>query len=144
MSLVQITIPELKELQEIYKVDWPLHIITHNTIKSFVHRFEKSPEWKAFVTFWSLNGDWKKNGTFVMVNKQMIFFNTLESAPHDEIKEVLMKLQYDKNMMFINTREIFKSLVYDVIEKLQLKILFDKACTCFFIPKENYKGMKIT
>jgi hypothetical protein len=79
----KISLSELKELQEIYKSDWPLHVITHNTFKNFIHRFEKFPEWKNKVIFWSLNGDWKKHGTFVMVNSQTNIATNWLQQKHD-------------------------------------------------------------
>lgn len=144
MSLVKISVTELKELQQIYRVQWPLHIFTYNTIKNFTWRLEKFPEWENRVKFWSLNGAWKKNGTFVMTNGHMIFFNSLEASPYDELKTILKNLEYTKSMLFINTRDIFKSLVYNVVETFELAILFDKVCNCFFVPKENYKNLEIT
>jgi hypothetical protein len=72
MSLVKISGAELSELKEYCKVDWPLHIITYNTIKNFINRFDKFPEWKEIVSFWSLNGGWRSHASFVIINTFMV------------------------------------------------------------------------
>lgn len=143
MALVKILISELKELKEMYRVKWPLHIMTYNNFKNLIERFEKHPKWKSKAVFWSLNGEWGKHGTFIMTYGNLIFFNTLEPAPYNEIEQALMLVNYGSFTMFTDIREIFRTLIYNVIEKLQLRVVSEEDFLCYFIPKELFQNISI-
>lgn len=143
MALVKIPTDELLELQELYKVDWPLHILTYNTFKIFINRHKKIPKWSEKIQFWSLNGDWRTNGTFVMVNDYLMFFNTLESEPHGEISKALMLIRYPKFSFFMDIRDMFWPLLRDVIKKLQLRVISNSASDCHLIPREIYLNFEV-
>jgi hypothetical protein len=144
MTLVKITSSELKELKERFKIDWPLHVITYNTLENFIERFAKFPEWEEKVTFWSLNGD-QSFASFVMINAHTdsIFFNTLESEPYTEVKSILQLIEYTDKMVFLNVRSIFQQLVKDVMKKLKMQLTYEGVFNCFLMPKERFKNLEI-
>lgn len=144
MALTEISPNDLRQLKELYKIEWPLHIATHNLLKNFASRFEKDPKWKEKVSFWSLDGNWRDHGSFVMTFDFFICFNTLESAPYTEITKTLMLLNYRQFMKFIDVREIFRPLVSDVIKKLNFEIVSDIPNKCYFAPKEVFQGFEVT
>lgn len=144
MTLQEISSNELRQLKELYKVEWPLHIATYNLLKNFADRFERDPKWKGNVSFWSLDGNWHEHGSFVMTFDFLICFNTLESAPYTGISKALMLLNYRKFMQFIDIREIFRPIIFDVIKKLDLKIVTDIRNRCYFASKEIFQGLEVT
>lgn len=143
MALVRIPVEELVDLKEFYKVDWPLHILTYNNFKILIDRHRKSPKWSEKVQFLSLNGNWRTNGTFVMVNGHFIFFNTLEAKPYGEIRKALMLLSYSKLTMFIDIRNIFGSMVHDVIKTLQLEVKAETLSNCYIMPQEWFLNFEV-
>lgn len=143
MDLVELSVSELAELQVLYKVKWPIHIITYNPIRNFINRFENHPEWKRKVNFLGVKGNWIKHGTFYMSNGDQILFDTLEPSPHDEIKRVLFHVNYHESMTFINTRNIFRPLIGEVFDKMKFKVLLEVICDCYFFPKELFQDIVI-
>lgn len=144
MSLKEISSNDLRQLKELYKVEWPLHIMTYNLLKNFAGRFEKDRKLREKVNFWSLDGNWRDHGTFVMTFGSMICFNTLESAPYAGITEALMLLSYRELTTFMDVRDIFRPLISDVTTKLNLKIVADIPEKCNIAPKEIFQGVAVT
>lgn len=138
MALVEISKEELLELKELYKVDWPLHVVSYFTIKNFIDRFEKFPAWSKNVKFFSLKGDWRKHATFIMANGHFTHFNSLEPAPHEEIRQALMLFNFLKFTSLNEIRNIFQSVVHDVIKKRQLEVESEFETTFFVVQKELY------
>lgn len=129
-----IDINDLPNLRKLYEIVKPLHAVTTVAIGHFMERFRMKPEWTKIVTFWSLNGNWKETGTFVMINAydDHILFNTLEPAPYESLRKVLELINYEKPMVFISFREIFRSVVLAVISEKNLEILFDRSTRNIF------------
>lgn len=120
---------DLLNLKQLYEIEKPLHVVTTVAVGHFIERFRTKSEWTKIVTFWSLNDNWKRTGTFAMINTNddHILFNTLEPAPYESLREVLKRLNYRKPMVFISFRDIFRSVVFDVISEKKLEILFDRS-----------------
>ncbi|KAG4068589.1 hypothetical protein HA402_004930 [Bradysia odoriphaga] len=126
-SLNIIGTEDLVYLKRLYDVDKPFHVVTTVAIGHFIQRFETKPEWTNIVKFWTLNDEWKKTGTFVMINSNdgHILFDTLEPNPYENLRKTLNLINYDKPMVFICFRDIFRPLVLDVIRVQNLEITFD-------------------
>lgn len=137
-SLIRITKESLPELRRIYKVDWPLHVVSYCAIDHFINRFENKPEWEEKVKIWTLNEDWKQTGTFAMVNEndQNILFNTLEPAPYPTLMRTLELLDYTEQKAFICFRDLFRPLVFDVMRVQNLEVTFDSGTRCMVTPQE--------
>lgn len=118
---------DLPNLKKLYEAERPLHVVTTVAIGHFIERFKKKPEWSEIVTFWSLDDEWKQTGTFVMINTNddHILFNTSEPSPYVSLHKTLQLINYDKPMVFICFRDIFRPTVLDVIRVRNLEISFD-------------------
>lgn len=118
---------DLVYLKKLYEVDRPLHVVTTIAIGHFIQRFAKKPKWQHIVKFWCLNDNWKETGTFVMINSNdgHILFDTLEPNPHENLRRTLELVNYDKPMVFICFRDIFRPVVLGVIRVQNLEITFD-------------------
>lgn len=142
MSGLSVILKEsLPNLIKLYEANKPLHAITTVAIGHFIERFNKKPEWEKKVTFLSLN-NWKETGTFAMVNtnENLIFFNTFEPWPHESLRRTLNLLNYDKPVVFVCFRDVFRSVVLDVIRVQNLEITFDSGTKNMFVP---YKDVNI-
>lgn len=65
-KLTKIPNQKLKNLRDMFKVDWPKHIVSYSTICTFMRKLERNPEYSKEVEIFSLNGNWKQDGTFVI------------------------------------------------------------------------------
>lgn len=127
-DLTLIQKEDLVYLKKLYEVDRPLHVVTTVAIGHFIARFAKKPEWTNIVKFWTLNDTWKETGTFAMINSNdgHILFNTLEPHPHESLRKTVELIDYDKPMVFICFRDIFRPVLLDVIRVQNLEITFDR------------------
>lgn len=143
MVLKKISASALRELKELYKVKWPLHIGTYNLIRNFAERIEKDPKWEEKAEFWSLNGNWRQHGSFVMTFGFLIHFDTLDTAPYRELKQTLMLLDYKKFMMFNEIREDLAPVVHDVIKERKLELHSEHFVRYYFAPKDLFKNVTV-
>lgn len=141
--LVKISSKDLSDLRGLYKINWPLHAVTQSMIKVFIDRFKDQPEWKEKATFWSLNGEWAKDGTFIMVNGLHVFVNTLESAPFNSLKKSLDALDFDRDFIFICVRDVFRQTVFDAVRQKNFIIAFDSGMKCFYREKEFFLDLDL-
>lgn len=143
MSLVKLSSSDLSQIKYLYKIDWPRHIVTYNTLSNIHDRIIKNPELNEKVDFWSLSGDCRKHGTFVMIKSDVVYFDSLESKPNKELKETLKLINFTSFTMFFYIRDDFKQLVYEVIEQRRLNMLSERVCDAFCIPKEFFQNLEI-
>lgn len=136
MNRLSVILKEnLPNLRKLYEVERPLHVATTVALHHFIERFRKKPEWSESVTFWSFNDSWKKTGTFAMINRNddHIFFNTLEAPPYKSLQRTLEVINYEKPMVFICFRDIFRPMVLDVIRVQNLEITFDNGTKTMYL-----------
>lgn len=128
-------------LKKFYEIEKPLHVTTTVALNHFIERFRKRPEWSQLVTFLSYNDSWKKNGTFAMINRNddHIFFNTLEESPYESLHRTLELINYDKPMVFICFRDLFRPVVLDVIRVQNLELTFDSGAKSMYLERLDIK-----
>lgn len=63
--LIVIPPAEWAQLRDMYRRDWPTHIIGCYTLDTFVRWLEAAPV--ANLTVYSLNGEWRADGLYVCV-----------------------------------------------------------------------------
>jgi len=59
-------VAELKELQELYLQDWPKHCVGYFWLDNYLRWLSKNPLIK-YLKFFTLNGDWRSDGLFILV-----------------------------------------------------------------------------
>lgn len=59
----EVSVENLEKIGEIFKVDWPKHVVIHQTIKMFLNRFENFPDLKEKLTIFALSESWDKDGS---------------------------------------------------------------------------------
>lgn len=60
--LVEIPFESFPSLRDKFKVDWPRHILAFHILDDYVRQDQKCRDKKKF---YSLNGEWEQDGTFV-------------------------------------------------------------------------------
>lgn len=142
-SLENISVENLPDLRDIYKIDWPLHIATHSTLQVFIDRFAKFPEWIKKVQFLSLNDVWRSSGAFIMVHENRVFFNTLEAFPFSCLRKLLLILDLGETVTFVNIRDSLRSVLFDTIRIQHFEVISDIGSKSFLMAKEIMQRMEI-
>lgn len=70
--LVEIPCDNWVELREMYNRDWPNHIVNYYTIDTYI-RWKEQCDTIANLHFYSLNGEWRRDGTVLIVVKISCF-----------------------------------------------------------------------
>lgn len=65
-KLVEIPCSEWTTLRDMYLRDWPTHMVGYNTVDNYI-RWNKIQSDINKLHFYSLNGDWQRDGTFIVV-----------------------------------------------------------------------------
>lgn len=78
-KLTNIPVDKLDQLRDLYKVDWPKHVMAYSTIESFKYRLNNCTETKNKVQILCLNNDWESDGTFLILVREFKnnFINSL-------------------------------------------------------------------
>lgn len=141
--LQKIPLEQMGQLRDIYNIGYPLHISTFSTVQMFIERFAQHPDWIDKVSFLSLGDDWRRNGTFVMIYETRIFCNTLEEYPFKSLRKLLLMIELDNLMTFVNLRDYLRSLVLDVIRIRYFEVVSDIGTTSFLMPKDALNNLII-
>uniref|UniRef100_A0A182WFG9 Glycine N-acyltransferase-like protein n=1 Tax=Anopheles minimus TaxID=112268 RepID=A0A182WFG9_9DIPT len=102
-NLQTISLDELPELCDLYRVDWPKYAYTFYTLENFYSWRDLLPTGEVQV-FTDAKRDWRTTGTFVLKDCNELFFYTLETTV-DSLEQVLR--------MVMNSMSASMSLVYD-------------------------------
>ena len=65
-KLVEIPPRDWNELREMFSSNWPEHHVAWHTIYNYINWFRIEPNIKQLKVF-SLNGEWRCDGTYVIV-----------------------------------------------------------------------------
>lgn len=66
-QLTAVTDPaELRALQKLYLQDWPKHCVGYFWLDNYLRWLDKDPQLKH-LAFYTLNGDWRRDGLFLLV-----------------------------------------------------------------------------
>lgn len=65
-TLTVIPPADWPELRDLYVANWPHNLVAYHTVDNFIQWHRRDPSIRN-LTFYSLNGDWRKDGTYVIV-----------------------------------------------------------------------------
>lgn len=65
-KLVEVPQYSLIKFRNMFKTNWPSHIIAYYLIENYMEWLEKVNNIKNLKVY-SLNGEWRKDGTFVII-----------------------------------------------------------------------------
>lgn len=61
-GLTELSLNNLGKLVEIYRKDWPKHIVILSTLNTFAKQFKLFPELKERMKLFALSDDWEIDG----------------------------------------------------------------------------------
>lgn len=97
---------------------------------------EKYPEYRENLELYTLNEDWQKDGLFLMKNGGAYYFDSLEPQPFDRVKNVLLNIDYSKEVVFQAIRDQFKPMITDVLWLKNLEITDQTGTTTYFMTRD--------
>ena len=65
-KLTKISIEDFIELRDLFKIDWPKHVVSFATLATLIAKCYTNPECLRGVEVLCLNGNWKRDGTFII------------------------------------------------------------------------------
>lgn len=67
-NLIELPVSEWVTLRNMYLKDWPEYNTEYYSIDNAINLMAKAPEqYGKFLQIFTLNGDWQKDGTFVLL-----------------------------------------------------------------------------
>lgn len=129
----KLIIEELKFLKNLYKVNWPNFVPTFGLLVQFIERFGKHPEWQEKVSFWTINENTIKDGTFLMIYcNYIVFFNSLEAAPYKNLEKLINTLDFCDEKKFWSIELHHVELIEKIIKSKNLEKSYDESSKCTF------------
>lgn len=64
-TLVEVPRTDLRQLRDLFTLDWPRHIIGFDLVNNYVHWYEQESDY-GDAKIYSMNGDWSE-GTFIIL-----------------------------------------------------------------------------
>jgi hypothetical protein len=70
----EVPIEKLEALGDLFKVNWPKHIVVYSSIQSFVRRFKLFPELKEKLKIFALSPSYETKGDFFITVRHQVTF----------------------------------------------------------------------
>ncbi|XP_055593801.1 uncharacterized protein LOC129748220 [Uranotaenia lowii] len=134
-KLVQIPASEWHELRDLFVVEWPSHEIAYYTIQNYIDWFAIDPEIKNLQIL-SLNGDWRDNGTYLIVDRYQMFVYTLE-ANNDSLKRALFLIDWDYSYKMCSIRQCHRPALEEVFRALQIELAWQRVSKVYRLAGEE-------
>ncbi|XP_055598405.1 uncharacterized protein LOC129747982 [Uranotaenia lowii] len=141
-SLTVISPDLWPELRDIFKRDWPAHLVAYHTIENFIDWHRRDPTIKN-LTCYSLNGEWRKDGTYLMVDRYQVFPYTLSST-NDILERALNLLNWDHGFKISGFLERHRSAVISVFEAKGLRKVFESCTPLYYLSCKQARELKNT
>ncbi|XP_037927693.1 uncharacterized protein LOC119662191 [Teleopsis dalmanni] len=142
-KLQTLPIEDWPKLCELYKADWPKHIISYYTIRNFINWTTKNTQIDD-VRILTI-GDWRQHGTYILENRSKIryniYFNTLASRTEEIMLEALNCLDTKPAYTLAGYVERSRFTVIEHLKTLGLSIDESYKGYCpallYYLPKEE-------
>ncbi|XP_049548227.1 uncharacterized protein LOC125959446 [Anopheles darlingi] len=138
--LVEIPRCNWEEWRDLYKREWPRHELAYNLVQNYIDWSKHDRKIKD-LTIYSLNGSWRENGTYVVIDRIDLYVYTLDESL-ECLRRALMIVDWDYYYELVMCP--YETLVFDVFQQLDVKI-FDAALNfTYFLPKEDASLLSVS
>ncbi|XP_061511638.1 uncharacterized protein LOC1275478 [Anopheles gambiae] len=138
--LVEIPRSDWEEWRDLYKRDWPRHEIAFNLVQNYINWSKHDRKIKDLVLY-SLNGSWRENGTFVIIDRIDLYMHTLDESL-DTLRRALELVDWDYYYVAVMCEH--EALLFDTFKKLNVRVGIGRANTVYFLPKEEALKFNVT
>jgi hypothetical protein len=89
----EVSLENLETLGELFKVNWPKHVVIYSSIQLFVRRFKLFPELKEKVKIIALTPTFKTDGKFfITVRQKSVIESLLQVQNHFSLSAMRSRL----------------------------------------------------
>uniref|UniRef100_A0A182MZ91 N-acetyltransferase domain-containing protein n=1 Tax=Anopheles dirus TaxID=7168 RepID=A0A182MZ91_9DIPT len=133
---------EWTELRDLYRRNWPLHHVAYTTIDNYVRWYEKDSGIRN-LTIYCLNGSWREDGTYLVVDRYQLFAYSLE--PENRVLEkALHLLDWSGGLKVSSLLARHRQPVIDVITAKNLAKEYDSETYLYYMPKEECTALQLS
>lgn len=90
-----------------------------------------------------MNSDWQKDGLFLLKNGPSYYFDSLEPNPFGRVKELLLNIDYSKEVVFQAVRDPFKPMLNEVLWLKNLEITDQTGTTAYYLTKDFIMNLPV-
>ncbi|XP_053675804.1 uncharacterized protein LOC128726046 [Anopheles nili] len=137
-----IPVDDWSELRDQYRKDYPKHHVAFSTIDNYVRWYEKDPSIKN-LTIYCLNGTWRDDGTYLVVDRYELFVYSWEPT-NRVLERALHLLDWSGGLMFSTLLSRHRQPVLNVITAKQLTISCDSETFLYYMPKANCDALNLS
>lgn len=141
-TLTVIPPEDWPELRDLYEANWPVNLVAYHTVDNFIQWHRRDPSIRN-LTFYSLNGDWRKDGTYVIVDRYQLFLYTLAATGSDVLQRALHLLDWSQGFKVSSFLARHRNAVIDVIDAKGLRKEYDSCTYLYYSSREESAKLAI-
>uniref|UniRef100_A0A182WFH2 N-acetyltransferase domain-containing protein n=1 Tax=Anopheles minimus TaxID=112268 RepID=A0A182WFH2_9DIPT len=130
------------ELRDLFRESWPEHHVAYATIDNYIRWYEKDSTIKN-LTIYCLNGSWRKDGTYLVVDRYQLFVYSLESS-NCVLEKALHLLDWSGGLKVSSILSRHRKPVIDVITAKSLEKEYDSETILYYMPKPDCDSLCVT
>uniref|UniRef100_A0A182MZ90 N-acetyltransferase domain-containing protein n=1 Tax=Anopheles dirus TaxID=7168 RepID=A0A182MZ90_9DIPT len=138
-ALVRIPASAWEQLRDLYRQDWPRHEIAFNNVQNYIRWIEREPQISVTLLVYSLNGTWRHNGTYIIVDHTDMFMYTLDTSG-ETLKRMLLLLDWHHS--YLMNMCLYRAPVLEVYRLHRLEIAFDSADLIYYLPQQVARHLR--
>uniref|UniRef100_A0A182QV71 N-acetyltransferase domain-containing protein n=1 Tax=Anopheles farauti TaxID=69004 RepID=A0A182QV71_9DIPT len=132
-ALVRIPASAWEQLRDLYRQDWPRHEIAFNNVQNYIRWIEHDPQISTTLLVYSLNGTWRQNGTYIIVDHTDMFVYTLDTSG-ETLKRMLHLVDWHHS--YLMNMCLYRAPVLEVYRLHRLEIAFDSTDLLYHLPQQ--------
>uniref|UniRef100_A0A182SJP5 Uncharacterized protein n=1 Tax=Anopheles maculatus TaxID=74869 RepID=A0A182SJP5_9DIPT len=135
--LVEVPHADWTELRNLFQCEWPKHEFAYYLLRNYVTWKERHET--LDVKCYSLNGDWRNNGSFVLIDGFEIYFYSKDDDNNCTVLiQLLSQIEWDSfNEISMDYLEKYHPAVERIISDKCLTVSSSKLANYYFMPKEQ-------
>ncbi|XP_050082232.1 uncharacterized protein LOC126569294 [Anopheles aquasalis] len=129
------------QLRDLYLMNWPEHHVAYTTIDNYVRWYAKDPAIKN-LTIYCLNGSWREDGTYLVVDRYQLFAYSLDPT-NRILARALPLLDWSGGLKVSSLLARHRQPVIDVITAKGLAMEYDSETYLYFMSKEQCNALPL-
>lgn len=140
-ALTVIPPEDWPELRDLYQANWPANLVAFHTVDNYIQWHRKDPHIRN-LTFYSLNGTWRQDGTYVIVDRYQLFLYTL-AANISVLERALHLLDWSRGFKVSSFLARHRNAVINVIDAKGLRKEYDSCTYLYYMAREDSAKLEV-
>ncbi|TDG40432.1 hypothetical protein AWZ03_013148 [Drosophila navojoa] len=142
-SLTTISnLAELTALKELHLKDWPKHCVGFYWLDNYLRWLQKNPNTK-YLTFYTLNGNWRRDGLFILVHRYQLFFSNLSRQKTPELLTALTLMDWTRGYKVSAIHETHHAIYKQLLAEHHLFMDREMKTIMYRLPCEQAKELQV-